>query len=34
MAMLEERKRRLAAEGLFDPARKTLLPYLPKVIGS
>ncbi|MEP9366846.1 exodeoxyribonuclease VII large subunit [Xanthobacter sp. VNH20] len=33
MAMLEERKRRLAAEGLFDPARKTLLPYLPNVIG-
>ncbi|WP_029004488.1 exodeoxyribonuclease VII large subunit [Azorhizobium doebereinerae] len=33
MAMLEERKRRLAAEGLFDPARKTLLPFLPKVIG-
>ncbi len=33
MAMLEERKRRLALEGLFDPARKALLPYLPKVIG-
>ncbi len=33
MAMLEERKRRLAAEGLFDPARKALLPYLPNVIG-
>ncbi|WP_188578107.1 exodeoxyribonuclease VII large subunit [Azorhizobium oxalatiphilum] len=33
MAMLDERKRRLAAEGLFDPARKSLLPYLPNVIG-
>ncbi len=33
MAMLEERKRRLAAEGLFDPARKALLPFLPTVIG-
>lgn len=33
MALLEERKRKLTAEGLFDPARKQLLPYLPKVIG-
>ena len=33
MAMLEERKKRLAAEGLFDPARKKLLPFLPDVIG-
>ncbi|WP_234053868.1 MULTISPECIES: exodeoxyribonuclease VII large subunit [unclassified Xanthobacter] len=33
MAMLEERKRRLATEGLFDPARKQELPYLPQVIG-
>jgi exodeoxyribonuclease VII large subunit len=33
MALLEERKRRLAAEGLFDEARKQLLPYLPEVIG-
>jgi len=33
MALLEERKRRLAAEGLFDPARKRLLPYMPSVIG-
>ena len=33
MALLEERKRRLAAEGLFDPARKQLLPFLPDVIG-
>jgi exodeoxyribonuclease VII large subunit len=33
MALLEERKRRLAAEGLFDEARKQLLPFLPDVIG-
>lgn len=33
MALLEERKRKLAAEGLFDPARKKPLPYLPRVIG-
>jgi exodeoxyribonuclease VII large subunit len=33
MALLEERKRKLAAEGLFDPARKQLLPFLPGVIG-
>ncbi len=33
MALLEERKRKLTAEGLFDPARKQLLPYLPNVIG-
>src|SRR3954466_200656 len=33
MALLEERKRKLAAEGLFDPARKRKLPYLPGVIG-
>ena len=33
MALLEERKRRLAAEGLFAEARKQLLPYLPHVIG-
>jgi exodeoxyribonuclease VII large subunit len=33
MALLEERRRRLAAEGLFDEARKQLLPYLPRVIG-
>lgn len=33
MAMLEERKRRLAAEGLFDAARKQRLPYLPRIIG-
>jgi exodeoxyribonuclease VII large subunit len=33
MAMLEERKKKLAAEGLFDPARKKKLPFLPNVIG-
>src|ERR1700751_354736 len=33
MALLEERRRRLTAEGLFDEARKQLLPYLPTVIG-
>jgi exodeoxyribonuclease VII large subunit len=33
MALLDERKRRLGAEGLFDEARKQLLPYLPDVIG-
>src|SRR6185312_4831996 len=27
MALLEERKKKLTAEGLFDPARKQLLPY-------
>jgi exodeoxyribonuclease VII large subunit len=33
MALLEERRRRLAAEGLFDEARKRALPFLPRVIG-
>jgi len=33
MAMLEKRKKQLAAEGLFDAARKKPLPYLPEVIG-
>src|SRR5579871_1144847 len=33
MALLEQRKRKLAAEGLFDEARKRRLPYLPTVIG-
>jgi exodeoxyribonuclease VII large subunit len=33
MALVEERKKRLAAEGLFDEARKQLLPYLPALIG-
>jgi exodeoxyribonuclease VII large subunit len=33
MALLEERKRKLAAEGLFDEARKQQLPFLPRIIG-
>jgi exodeoxyribonuclease VII large subunit len=33
MALLEERRRKLTAEGLFDPARKRPTPYLPRVIG-
>ena len=33
MAMLEKRKVALQAEGLFDPALKVDLPYLPEVIG-
>ena len=31
--LLEERKARLAAEGLFDPARKKPLPFYPQKIG-
>lgn len=33
MALIEERKRKLGAEGLFDAARKKPLPFMPKVIG-
>src|ERR1051325_8292764 len=33
MALMEERKKKLGAEGLFDEARKQLLPWLPEVIG-
>jgi len=33
MAMLEERKKKLAAEGLFAEERKKALPFLPHVIG-
>ncbi len=33
MALLEERKKRLATEGLFDADRKQLLPYMPRHIG-
>ncbi|WP_036257380.1 exodeoxyribonuclease VII large subunit [Methylocapsa aurea] len=33
MALLEERRRKLAAEGLFDEARKQLPPFLPACIG-
>jgi exodeoxyribonuclease VII large subunit len=33
MALLEERKKRLTAEGLFETSRKKKLPFLPDVIG-
>ncbi len=33
MAMLEKRRKALAAEGLFDDSRKRPLPFLPRVIG-
>ncbi len=33
MALLEERKRKLDAEGLFAAERKQLLPYMPMTIG-
>src|SRR5256714_2762796 len=33
MVLLEERKKKLAAEGLFDAGRKQLLPFLPERIG-
>ncbi|MDX2202832.1 MAG: exodeoxyribonuclease VII large subunit [Hyphomicrobiaceae bacterium] len=33
MALLEERKKRLGGEGLFDPERKRKLPFLPRVVG-
>jgi exodeoxyribonuclease VII large subunit len=33
MALLEERRKKLAAEGLFDEAQKKPLPYLPRTIG-
>ena len=33
MKLLEERKKKLTAEGLFDEARKQLIPFLPEVIG-
>lgn len=33
LKLLEERKAKLQAEGLFDPDRKKPLPYLPDVIG-
>lgn len=32
LKLLEDRKKRLAAEGLFDESRKKKLPYLPEVI--
>jgi len=33
MALLDERRKKLAAEGLFDAARKQPLPFLPRVVG-
>lgn len=33
MALLEERKKKLAAEGLFAEERKRRLPYMPQVVG-
>ncbi|GAA4032577.1 exodeoxyribonuclease VII large subunit [Sphingomonas rosea] len=33
MALLERRRKALAAEGLFDAARKRPLPFLPRLIG-
>ena len=33
LKLLEDRKRKLAAEGLFEASRKKKLPFLPEVIG-
>ena len=33
LARIEQRRQLLAAEGLFDPARKRALPFLPGLIG-
>ena len=33
MALLEERKKKFAAEGLFDVRHKKRLPYLPRTVG-
>jgi len=33
LKLLEDRKKKLAAEGLFDESRKRKLPHLPEVIG-
>ena len=33
MALIEERKRKLGEEGLFDASRKQLLPFMPRTIG-
>ena len=33
LKLIEERRKRLEAEGLFDASRKRALPYLPEVIG-
>ncbi len=33
LKLLEDRRKKLAAEGLFDPDRKRRLPFLPEVVG-
>ena len=33
LKLIEDRRKRLAAEGLFDPERKRKLPFLPEIIG-
>ena len=33
LKLIEDRKKKLAAEGLFEASRKRKLPYLPRVIG-
>lgn len=33
LKMLEERRKKLAAEGLFDESRKKPIPFLPRIIG-
>lgn len=33
LKQLEERKKKLAAEGLFEEARKQLIPFMPDVVG-
>ena len=33
MEMIEERKKKLAAEGLFDQSRKRKLPFFPRTVG-
>jgi exodeoxyribonuclease VII large subunit len=33
LARIEQRRQLLAAEGLFDPARKRRLPFLPRAVG-
>ncbi|MDR2107556.1 MAG: exodeoxyribonuclease VII large subunit, partial [Holosporaceae bacterium] len=33
LRLLEERKKKLAAEGLFDPSGKKSIPLLPRLIG-
>ncbi|MDD9900783.1 MAG: exodeoxyribonuclease VII large subunit [Alphaproteobacteria bacterium] len=33
LKMLEERRKKLAAEGLFDASRKKPVPFLPRIIG-